>query len=230
MTAENLTESHSENDLQIDRYLNNQMNAEEQTAFEIRLLGDPVLLEQLQLAEAFKQGLKEELKEELNGGLNREQQTLKSDPGRAKVVSIAAWFRQPLSMAASVLIAIMGLQMGLGLFPDSAPEGIRTLPIRSQVVLEGSRGSSSETLIGAGPYLFQIDAGPGTLADAFTLTFQDTVTGEILIQQHQLQPDQDGWIRLVVNEALPDTVQVALGWQDAEGNARASLYQLKVSP
>ena len=226
MTAENLTENLSENDLQIDRYLNNQMNAEEQTAFEIRLLGEPVLLEQLQLAEAFKQGLKEEL----NGELNGEQQTLKSDPGRGKVVSIAAWFRQPLSMAASVLIAVMGLQIGLGLFPAGAPEGIRTLPIRSQVVLEGSRGSSSETLIGAGPYLFQIDAGPGTLADAFTLTFQDTVTGEILIQQHQLQPDQDGWIRLVVNEALPDTVQVALGWQDAEGNARASLYQLKVSP
>ena len=77
-------------DSHIDRYLNGQMDAAEATAFEIRMLDEPVLLERVQLIEAMKQGLQEQ-----QAGL------LIVPVQAAKILPFTGWLRQPLSMAAS---------------------------------------------------------------------------------------------------------------------------------
>jgi hypothetical protein len=199
-------------DNQIDRYLNRQMDAAEMADFEIRMLEEPVLIEQVQLIEALKQGLQEQ------------QLNLLPVPAQtAKILPFAAWLRQPLSMAASVLLAVQVLQQFIPGSSPSTPTGIGTV-----LLLENSRGAVPTEFHGSAPYLFQIDVGFGNQADSFNVTLRDDNNAQVL-RMDGLQADADGWVRLVVDQPLAGNYQMELAWLDAQGANQNRSFPLQVS-
>jgi hypothetical protein len=202
----------------VDRYLNRQMDAGETTAFEIRMLEEPELLERVQLIEAMKQGLQEmRLQDQDNFGIIPVQ--------TAKILPFKGWLRQPLSMAASVLLAVMVLQQFM---PGSGNSTPANTPIGTVLLLENSRGIVPAEFRGPPPYLFQIDAGLGNQADSFKVTLHDESNTEVLLMDG-LQADTDGWVRLVVDQALAGAYQMELTWVDPQGAVQARSFPLQVS-
>jgi hypothetical protein len=200
------------NDSQVDRYLNQQMDAAEIAAFEIRMLDEPALLEQVQLIEALKQGLQEQ------------EVSLRTVPVQtAKILSFTGWLRQPLSMAASVLLAVLVLQQFVQGSDTSNSTGIGTV-----LLLENSRGAMPAEFRGAPPYLFQIDVGFGNQADNFNVTLRDDNNTQVLLMDG-LHADPDGWVRLVVDQPLAGNYQMELGWMDAQGADQGRSFPLQVS-
>ena len=199
-------------DNQIDRYLNRQMDAAETAAFEIRMLDEPALLEQVQLIEAMKQELQEQ------------QGSLQAVPVEtAKILPFTGWLRQPLSMAASVLLAVLVLQQFVPESDTATSTGIGTV-----LLLENSRGATPAEFHGAPPYLFQIDVGFGNQADNFDVTLSDHNDAEVL-HMNGLHADPDGWVRLVVDQPLAGNYHVELAWVDAQGAAQGSRFPLQIS-
>ena len=199
----------------IDRYLNNKMSDAERTAFEINYMQDTQLLEQLQLTEALKQGL------------SAHRQALIT-PGTTTILSFGSWLRQPISMAASLLLAVMGAQLFYpGQPSDNRATGV--LPIATTVLLEGSRGAAGYTIDGSSPYLFQIDAGFGNTAETFTVTLREAENGQSLIEQAGLTQDVSGWVKVVINTTLAGDYSLELGWQDAQGAQQLRSFPVSVN-
>ena len=199
-------------DSQIDRYLNRLMDAAESAVFEIRMLDEPVLLERVQLVEAMKLGLQQE------------QVSLRTTPVQtAKILPFKLWLRQPLSLAASVLMAVLLLQTLMPSLNAPGPTSIGTV-----LLLENSRGVLPAEFSGPPPYLFQIDVGLGNQADSFKVTLHDSNNAEVLYQEG-LQADTDGWVRLVLNEALAGSYQVELAWTDTQGTAQSRNFPLEIN-
>jgi hypothetical protein len=194
----------AEHDAMIERYLNELMDEEERTAFEIALVSDPVLLERTRVLEAFKQGL------------NRHSDDLLAAPVVEFPVPFAAWLRQPQSLAASVLVAVLGFGWAYSQLSGPAAGGI-SLPVGSLVLLEGERGSGAIELSGARPYLFQIDVGLGTSTGPFTVAVREAASNRLVTEQQGLSADGNGWVRLLIDNELAGEYQVELSWRDAQG-------------
>src|SRR5687767_6845418 len=102
---ENISEHKHE--VQIDRYLNNQLNAADAASFEVLMMEDPVVFERVQLLDALKQGLITDQEALLRDHVTTEQ---RSQRKTAVILPFTAWLRQPMSLAAALLIAVLGLQ------------------------------------------------------------------------------------------------------------------------
>jgi hypothetical protein len=177
-------------DMQITRYLREQLSAEEKAQFEIRMIEEPELLERVQFLEALQLGLKAEEKSLLEDGDNAPA---------SNVLPFRRWLRQPLSLAASVLVAALGVNTVVNRpQTDSVPDAV---PVGAVLLLETRRDVSLPTFTGAGPYLIQIDAGLGTQASTVDIALHDA-DGAVLLSQQDLNIDRDGWIRLLYTQPL----------------------------
>ncbi len=203
-----------QHDAEIDRYLKDRMSAAEKAAFEVRILEEPELLERVQLLEA--------LQVELNG---EEDSLLAGDTAVASsnVLPFRGWVRQPLSLAASVLVAVLGVSLLAAPPETSSPTA---LSVDTLVLLEASRNEAVPGFIGAGPYLFQIDAGLGTQADTVSVTLHEGAA--VLLQQDSVKVDLDGWVRLLYTQALAGEYQIELQWTDGAGAPQSLRYSFVV--
>lgn len=204
-----------ERDALIERYLGNKLGAAERAAFEIRLLEDPELLEQVQLAEAFR------------SALLQQKSVLVSTNAGNNILPFRAWLRQPLSLAASVLVAAFGMQMvfsGSGEAP--VPAG---MAVGSMLLLEATRGATTPTFTGQPPYLFQIDAGFGNDAAEFEVRLLDVTDGSSIFEQAGLRADTEGWVRLLYTASLTGQYEVELRWVDGQGQSQTRAYPVSVS-
>ena len=190
-------------DLLIERYLAGQLQGEELAAFEIRMMDDIALFEAVQVAAALRNAVKQEAAS-LSTMPESEQ------PISATVIPFRTWLRQPLSMAASLLVAVLGVhlvQSELKQAPtaetNSTPSTVNpaAIGIGSVFLLETTRGDEAIAFSGPPPYLFQIDIGPGTEGEGFTLQLRDAAGKEVL-NQPGLMADGEGWLRLLINEKL----------------------------
>src|SRR5690606_22725952 len=193
---------------EIDRYLNGQLSGQDAAAFEIRMMEDPALLERVQLLESLKQGLSDE------------QQALLKD-NSSKVLPFRAWLRQPLSLAASLLVAVLGLQ---SLYPDQDQAPV-VLDVGSVLLVEGTRGASPLNFVGSAPYLFQVDAGPAAAGTRFDLNLRDS-TGTLLFAREGLPADDDGWVRLLFAGSLNGSYTLEL----ASTDGRLQTHEIVVAP
>lgn len=201
-----------ERDTLIERYLGNKLGVAERAAFEIRMLEDSALLEQVQLTDAFQSALVQE----------KASLTSVAATGN-NVLPFRAWLRQPLSLAASVLVAAFGLQMvfsGAGPVPAGMAVG-------SVLLLEGTRGAAQLAFSGPAPYLFQIDAGFGNEAASFAVTLRDA--NAVVFAQSGLRADTDGWVRLLYTSPLSGEHVVELAWTDAQGQAQTRSFPVQVT-
>jgi hypothetical protein len=171
----------------IDRYLNNALNDVERAAFELMMLEDEQLFARVQLLDSFKNSLIDE-----RAALSVKRELL--------ALPFRAWLQQPLSLAASVLVLGLGLQMVYATIATRS-----TLPaavgIDSVFVLEATRGVQRPILSGAAPYLFQIDAGPDAANTPVAVTLR-AADGAELLRVDDLQVDTNGWARVVFDQAL----------------------------
>jgi hypothetical protein len=119
-----------------------------------------------------------------------------------------AWLRQPLSLAASVLVVGLGLQLGYATLTarDAAP---RSGAIGSLLLVEATRGAETPALSGEPPYLFQIDAGPNAANTEFTLSLRDA-GGSELMHVDELRADANGWARVVFDQPLAGAYTLTL--------------------
>lgn len=185
----------------IDRYLNDKLSAGERTAFELMLLEDPQLFERVQLLEAFKRSLADE-----SAALTSKRELF--------ALPFRAWLQQPLSLAASVLVTGLGLQVLYATFTQGgAAQGVG---VGTVFVLEATRGSGQLALTGAAPYLFQIDAGPGAAGAEVAISLHEAGGAEVLAMDG-LTVDANGWVRLVIRQPLAGAYTVELARPNAPG-------------
>lgn len=207
-------------DDQIDRYLNGQLDAAAAVAFEIRLLEEPELLARVQLVEAMKAGLKQQAASLV---------APTASATKAKIIPFTAWLRQPLSRAASVLVAALVLHEFLHQLVPARGSAAGSMAVGTVVLLESSRGNVAATFTGPAPYLLQLDVGFGNTADNFTVTVRDS-SNVAVTQLNGLDADADGWVRLLVSEPLAGDYEVELAWTDAQGAAQSRRFPINVSP
>src|SRR5690606_21891633 len=115
-------------DLPIHRYLAGRMDAAEKALFEVRMLEEPELPERVQLLEA------------LTVELTAEQSALLTGEGAAefRVLPFRQQVRQPFALAASVLVAVLGVQALIS-SPQGAPNAV---PVGELLLLETRRDES----------------------------------------------------------------------------------------
>lgn len=172
----------------IDRYLNNQLKEADLTAFELLMIEDEQLFARVQLLDAFKSSLHDE-------------QAALTVRHKAMPLPFRAWLRQPMSLAASVLVLGLGLQMTYQSFATRGAEQSGG-GIGAVFLLEATRGSATQaSFSGTAPYLFQIDAGPNAANLPVAVTVRDAGGAELL-NVDNLQVDPNGWARVVFTENL----------------------------
>lgn len=187
----NASIEHEQDDL-IIRYLRGQLAGDDKTQFEIRMLEEPELLERVQLLEALEDGLRDDE----SALLANEDATTRN------VLPFRSWIRQPLSLAASVFVAVLVVSTLLRT-PDINQASFTSAPVRSLVLLDGSRNDSPTPVTGAGPYLLQIDAGLDAGADTFDIVIRSEASQQVVLEQDDLMADGNGWVRLLL-AGLPD--------------------------
>ncbi|HTR00128.1 MAG TPA: hypothetical protein VMH83_09070 [Candidatus Acidoferrum sp.] len=210
----------------IDRYLNGKLTPSERTAFEVRLLDEPQLLEQVQIVDAMKSALTGE-RENLPAG--------NASGSGFRLVPFGVWIQQPLSLAACLMMVVFGLQLShsrsVGPADDKnadakmAASAVQSLGVSTLVQLEASRGTESTRAIGNAPYLFKVDAGIGNDARSFVFTLHDAASNSVLTQP-DLKADNDGWVWVVVNGQLSGDYRATLSWVDAGGAAKQRDFAL----
>ena len=197
-------------DAEIERYLQGRMTHAERAAFEVRFMEDAELFERVQLLDAFREGIQQE------------QAALTA---ASAVLPFRAWLRQPLSLAASVLVTALGVAAFYGQMEQHVP-GV--LPVQTLVMLETLRGGAAANITGAGPYLLQIDAGPNADAMNYTVTLRSD-DGAVVLNADGLNADANGWVRVMYTQALSGSYVATLSWQDEAGQRREQQYPLVVA-
>jgi hypothetical protein len=182
-------------DALIDRYLNNKLNDVERAAFEIMMIEDSQLFTRVQLLDAMKRSLADE-----SAALTGKRELL--------ALPFRSWLQQPLSLAASVLVVGLGLQITYDAFTTSdvaqSGAGIDTV-----FLLEATRGGEQPSLSGAPPYLFQVDAGFGAAGAGVTVSLRNA-DGMELLNVAELQVDANGWARFLYDQPLSGAYTVEL--------------------
>lgn len=198
-------------DALIDRYLNNKLSDVERAAFEIMMLEDAQLFSRVQLLDAFKHSLADE-----SAALTGKRELF--------ALPFLSWLQQPLSLAVSVLVIGLTLQVAHdALSPaGNAQSGVG---IDTVFLLEAMRGADQAALSGAPPYLFQVDAGPGAAGSAVTASLR-TSDGRYLLTVAKLQVDANGWVRFIYDQPLSGGYTVELTGQDG---ATAQAFDLTIT-
>lgn len=181
----------------IDSYLLNKLSDIERNEFEIEMLNNPDLLREVQLKEAMINELK------LAQDLVRSDESQRNTHNVIRL-NFSQWIQQPFSIAAGLVIAI-----GAAVITQSQTETASSntalsdfSAFRSTIVLESFRGSDDRIVAeGAAPVLLSIDAGPPR-EELFTVNLVHDDSGEIIYSESGIDPDEQGWLRLLINEDL----------------------------
>jgi hypothetical protein len=200
-----------QNDVLIDRYLNRQMSAAETEAFEQRLFDDEQLFVRVQLLDAFKTAL-------------AEQRAMLIPLRTTFTPTFPAWFQQPFSRMAALLVVGLGLQVGYGLVSTS--DTGRAIGIDSTFVLEAMRGAMELSLDGSPPYLFQVDAGFDAADTSVSLALR-SADGTALLNLATLPVDASGWARVLYAEPLSG--RYALELTNAADGSPLREYTLRIN-
>jgi anti-sigma factor RsiW len=179
----------------VDQYLLNQLTEDERSAFEIRLLDDPELLDEVQRREAMINELKaaeSELAQPVAGSV---------DSNNVIRLSFGQWLQQPMSIAASIVVAVGAIVIlqAQDYDPSRDMTGSDLAVLGSSITLETLRGADNRiTASGTAPVLLSIDTGP-TADGGFTVSLIDDTSGEAVLTQTGVELDAQGWLRVLLN-------------------------------
>lgn len=188
----------------IDRYLLNQLTADERDAFEQRFLDDPQLLDQLEQAEAMRSGLREAT------------DTLKTrDPSRGRLVG---WFAKPAVAYGVAGLAIASVTASVWLMTELGRAGgaPQATPLRDDVWLETMRGAADAVRVSQ-PAVIRVDVGPPPHAERYRLSIaRDT---NVFAEVGNLTVDEDNAVSVVISQLPAGEYEVSVMADDEGANA-----------
>ena len=202
----------------IDLYLAGKLPENELQEFETRILDDPETWREVQRRESFIEALRE--------SQFHEKSVPSHDSENPATAGFARWIRQPLSVAASLVIAMGTLFMGSSvLTPGQQAPAVVGLNTASSVLVERMRSATAmQTISGDFPMRLQIDIGPDWSAETVTVTLQNASTGSV---SRQVLVDNEGWANLVINAPIQGQVTLtASGSGDADAPVEISTLNL----
>lgn len=182
----------------IDRYLRDQLSAEELAEFEVSMLEDPALFEAVERAELMREAFKK------HHQTSDKMDVVSDKQKQVSQVSFMQWIQQPLSMAASV---VMMIAVGFSTLQWIHQPGSVTNPgatagqaVNSVVTLAPTRSGGGETILPAGVHLIQVDVGITLDNPDFDVS---VISQELGNEQYQftLIPDSNGILRLLTAES-----------------------------
>ncbi len=183
----------------IDQYLRGRLSADELAKFEIKMLEDPHFFAQVQQAEIMHDALKSE------------KAQLESRPEKAtngKVLPFGAWIKQPMSLAASVLIAFGFLLSGSNYLTQMSEFEVQEgVALNSVINLGQLRSSNDELVLSASAHLLQIDVGIRMDGSAYSAKLTDESGVQ---REYRVVPDGNGIVRLLTPVGLNGLYQLTV--------------------
>lgn len=246
MTANN-HKHNTETDALIELYLRGHLTGSELAGVELRMLEDPVFFAAVEEAERVQQAFRQHVKNNAdveNGqeGESTQDENLSDPRGRieSKVprLSFPQWIRQPISMAASVLLIIaigfssVEMMQGPGVISSSQNQiASGGYAINSVVTIASRRSTAQQIELPAGRHLLQLDVGIALDDPVYAVT----LTGEETDEQHtfRLTPDSNGMLRLLTSEAWQGEYAMTVVRNTADGETNSNdalmMYRLNFS-
>jgi hypothetical protein len=214
------------------------MDASECVAFEVRMMEDPALFNRVQMIDALKQELALQ-RDALVADTGQpaavtdidQIRTLETgaaqndENGKLPILPFGIWMKQPFSLAASLLVAVLGFNAWHTGDPVMGP----AIGINSVVVLETTRGGGEAVGFGQSPYLIQVDAGFDAGSRPYAVNLIDTA-GTPVTSLQNLKADPDGWVRLLVDIPLSGEYRLVLSWQQDNGQSAEKAFALQITP
>ena len=195
-------------DYLIDRYVRHQLTTEEASEFELRMLADPQLFAAVQRAELMQQSFKAQAASTNQPG--------QPHPNRkVSYLPFGQWIKQPMSMAASVMLGI-GVVLVANL--STQPSGIdglqRGYGVNSVVSIGQARSATGEIVLPSAIHLLQVDVGI-SLSDAmYTLSLSNENNGQSL--EFQVTADGNGMVRALTPANLQGLYQLSVQQQGSD--------------
>lgn len=186
----------------VDKYVRHQLTADEIAEFEIRMLDDPQLFAAVQRAELMQQSFKA-------------QAPAAAEPSHdhnIRYLPFRQWIRQPVSLAASVMLGIGVLLVANLSTQQSATDGLqRGYGVNSVVSIGQTRSATGETVLPSGTHLLQVDVGI-SLSDA---SYMLSLSNDENTQSHQFQvtADGNGMVRMLTPANLQGRYQLQVQQQ-----------------
>ncbi len=203
----------------IERYLRDQLTEEQRTEFEIQMLDDPELVREIQCTEILISELKG-TKGQLPRTTSEHENNTNSNIGH---LSFGQWIKQPISIAASIAIGF-SLFIAYSVSPSLNPRSLEVeqLTIRSYQLIERMRSSNLvQALNGDFPMLLQIDASEAIGSDSVTVTIRAS-DNAVIFQQRNLSIDNEGWIRILLQNPIVGQKELNLSWQNTSTQLQES--------
>lgn len=185
----------------IELYLLNQLNEDERNAFEISMLNDPKLFEEVQRQEAFIAALK------------NQKASLRTKSSTSNRQTFLQWIAQPYSIASALALAvsIIALPGALLIGTDSTQEMARISHVASSLTLEPLRGSEDKfAASGQAPVLVSIDIGPTALTDTkiYNVSLVNQATSQTTFIDEAVNTDSQGFLKIILNQDLTGEYRV----------------------
>ncbi len=174
------------------------------------MLKDSSVLEEVQLREALVKGLNEHKSPESTSAENQSNDPkIKSNILRP---TFSQWIQQPISIAATVLVAV-GILFNL---PEQNQTSLIAIPMTNfnpppEVRLNYLRGNedSITTISSNPPILLDIDLGLGPVSDGtFNVSIIEDQSGEVIVFLEDVEVVQEGLIRILLYGEFSGDYQV----------------------
>ena len=205
----------NESDDVIDLYLQGRLDTKELEDFELRMLEDPQFFKKVQQVELMHAAFKEQ-----KPLFDETLQAHKS----AKVVPFTQWIKQPLSLAASLVITIGLAFTGSNYIQRLDEINARAgYAVNSVINIGQMRNAANDIVLTPGVHLLQVDVGIDVEQTPFVLSLLPVRDGEGM--EFRVMPDANGIVRLITPSGLSGSYQLKV--QRENGLEPVGSYQLR---
>lgn len=209
----NIRENESED--VIDLYLQGRLDTKELENFELRMLEDPQFFKKVRQVELMHAAFKDQKQ--------LFDETLKAHRS-VKVLPFTMWIKQPMSLAASLLVVIGLAFTGINYIQQVDELNTRAgYAVNSVVNVGQMRNASNDIVLTSGVHLLQVDVGIDIDQTAYLLSLRQD--GEGTSQAFRTMPDGNGIVRLLTPSGLSGTYQLTV--QKENGLEPVVSYQLR---
>ena len=209
----NIRENESED--VIDLYLQGRLDTKELENFELRMLEDPQFFKKVRQVELMHAAFKDQKQ--------LFDETLKAHRS-VKVLPFTMWIKQPMSLAASLLVVIGLAFTGINYIQQVDELNTRAgYAVNSVINIGQTRSSASEVILTSGVHLLQVDVGIDIEQTPFVLSLLPLRDGDGM--EYRVMPDANGIVRLLTPSGLSGPYQLKV--QRENGLEPVSSYQIR---
>jgi hypothetical protein len=186
----------------VDRYVRHQLTADEIAEFEIRMLDDPQLFVAVQRAELMQQSFKAQPSVTDQSGLKN----------KVTYLPFRRWIRQPMSLAAYVMLGIGVLVVTNLSTQPTGPDGLQSgYGVNSIVSIGQTRSVTGEVVLPSGTHLLQVDVGISLSDPSYMLSLSNVENDHS--HEFLVTADGNGMVRVLTPAKLQGLYQLRVQQQ-----------------